>query len=118
MSIVSPRFRLDARELPCHQGFWIRIISRSSRVWRRSLSQDKKGQRRSTRLIFPIAVSLNQNPMQKTPYYSQSGSFNPRALLAFLLGSLGVFLAVASFRGLPLNLTPAIFDRDRATQTE
>lgn len=39
----------------------------------------------------------------KKPRAAYSALFNPRALLAFTLGSLGVFLAIFSFRGMPLQ---------------
>ena len=53
----------------------------------------------------------------KKPRSAYSALFNPRALLAFLLGSLGVFLAIVSFRGMPVSSSPASADRGRIEES-
>src|SRR5438552_11667078 len=42
----------------------------------------------------------------KTKIHSQSGIFNPRILVAFALGSVGVLLAMLSFAANPASSTP------------
>ncbi len=64
-----------------------------------------------TTLAVHLKNSIHRLPYRRILFVTESGIFNPRALLAFTLGSAGIFLALITFAASSENssATPASF---------
>src|SRR6266536_2698114 len=64
-----------------------------------------------TTLAVRLKNSIHRLPYRRILFVTESGIFNPRALLAFTLGSAGIFLALITFAASSENssATPASF---------